>query len=234
MERMKAILVLVSSIAFAVAPIVSPPFAGYRPDQFPVPQIDPPIQPPGWTFSIWLLIYVWLIVSAVYGLAKRADDPAWDHPRWPLFLSLCFGAAWLPVATISPIWATVLIWAMLVAAVLALFRAPRSETPWLAAPLGLYAGWLTAAACVSTAITFTGYGMEPVMPTHLGLLCLALAIGIGVLLQRAEPFYGLALAWALVGVMASNLFPPQYLFLIVGGAGLLIIGWLCLPRDRAA
>lgn len=29
-----------------------------------MPQVDPPVQPAGWAFSIWSEIYLWLIVSA--------------------------------------------------------------------------------------------------------------------------------------------------------------------------
>ena len=61
---MLAILVLTAAIAFAVSPLMVPGFNGFEPGQFPVPQEDPPAQPAGWAFSIWLLIYVWLIAGA--------------------------------------------------------------------------------------------------------------------------------------------------------------------------
>lgn len=233
MERMKAILVLTAAIAFAVAPFISPPFAGYRSDQFPVPQPDPLIQPPGWTFSVWLVIYAWLIVSAFYGLTQRAEDSGWDRVRWPLFLSLCCGTAWLPVATITPIWATVLIWAMLALALAALFRAPRTDNIWLAAPLGLYAGWLTAASCVSTAITLTGFGAGSQPLLHPILLVLAIVIGAVTLLRRAEPFYAIGLGWALVGVFAANMLPPHWVMLILATMGLVLLAILTLPRRTA-
>ncbi|MGR3454988.1 hypothetical protein [Pseudooceanicola sp.] len=233
MERIKAILVLTAAIAFAVSPLVSPNFGGYRPDQFPVPQTDPPIQPPGWAFSIWGVIYLWLIVSAGYGLLRRADDAGWDRPRWPLVLSLCIGTAWLPVATTSPIWATVLIWAMLILAVAALLRCPAADTLWLSAPVGLYAGWLTAAACVSTAITLTGYGAAPETLYHLGLLCLSLTIAIGVLLRRTEPLYAAGICWALIGVIAANLSPPNIAMAGTAAVGLPILTYLAIGRRRA-
>ena len=232
MERMKAILVLTAAIAFAVAPLISPPFAGYRPDQFPVPQPDPLIQPPGWTFSVWLVIYAWLIVSAVYGLTQRAEDAGWDRTRWPLFLSLCFGTAWLPVATVSPFWATVLIWAMLAGALAALLRAPREENIWLAAPLGLFAGWLTAAACVSLAITLTGFGAGSQPLLHPILLGVAIVIGAVTLLRRAEPFYALGLGWALIGVFAANIAPPQWVMMGLATLGLVLLAILTFPGRR--
>ena len=100
-ERMKAILVLTAAMAFAVAPFFVP-FDGFDPGAYPVPQEDPPVQPAGYAFSIWGPIYIWLLVSAGYGLFRRAADPVWDRTRWPLFISLVIGAAWLPVAQNEP------------------------------------------------------------------------------------------------------------------------------------
>lgn len=233
MERMKAILVLAAALAFAASPLFSPNFGGYRADQFPVPQPDPLIQPPGWTFSIWGLIYLWLIVSAGYGLLRRAEDPRWDRMRWPLFLSLCIGVAWLPVATTSPIWATVLIWAMLILAVIALLRCPAEDPLWLSAPVGLYTGWLTAASCVSTAITLTGYGATPETLVHFGLLCVALAIAVGVLMRRAEALYAAGVCWALIGVIVANLAPTNLVMAGTAAVGLLLLIGLTVSRRHA-
>ena len=64
MKHALALLTLALTASFAVAPAITEPFTGFRPDQLPIPQTDPPIQPAGWAFSIWGLIYGWLIVSA--------------------------------------------------------------------------------------------------------------------------------------------------------------------------
>ncbi len=224
MTRMKAILTFTAALAFALSPLVSTGFAGFSPDQFPVPQTDPPIQPAGWAFSIWLLIYVWLVAGTGFGLLKRAEDEGWDRTRWPLFASLTLGAAWIPVANVSPEWATVLIWLMLATAAWALIRTPRRDPVWLAAPLGLYAGWLTAASCVATAVLATGYGATPVVPIHAGFLLLALGLGLGLLrLRPATPSYAAGLAWALIGILAANLFPPLWGMIVLATAGIALL-----------
>jgi len=56
MTRMKAILLFTAAIAFAISPFLVDGFNGFAPDQFPIPQIDPPAQPAGYAFSIWGLI----------------------------------------------------------------------------------------------------------------------------------------------------------------------------------
>jgi len=51
---MKAILVLIAALAFAITPFLSPEFGGFDPNLYPMPQDDPPVQPAGWAFSIWV------------------------------------------------------------------------------------------------------------------------------------------------------------------------------------
>ena len=116
---MRAILVLIVAIAFAIAPFLSPEFGGFDPDKYPIPQRNPAVQPAGWAFSIWGPIYLWLIAHAVLGAFKFRQDAAWDKGRIALALSLAVGAIWLPVALLSPIWATLLIWIMLIAGLIA-------------------------------------------------------------------------------------------------------------------
>ena len=111
--RLRAVLVLLATLAFGISPLLVPDFGGYDPSQFPIPIEEPPVQPAGYAFSIWGLIYLWLIGMALYGLVRRGEDPRWDAARPPLIASLAVGAVWLPVALASPIWATILIWAML-------------------------------------------------------------------------------------------------------------------------
>ena len=231
MTRAIAILTFAAALVFAISPVVSTGFSGFTADQFPVPQTDPPIQPAGWAFSIWLPIYAWLIAGAGYGLWRRADDPAWARARPPLLASLVIGAAWIPVANVSPVWATVLIWAMLATAVAALLRAPAGDRPWFAWPVGLYAGWLTAASSVATAILATGYGATPVVPIHAVFVLLALGIGVTVArLAGPVPTYPVAIAWALVGIIVSNLSPPLWPMMILAGLGIVLLAPLALRR----
>ncbi len=184
-----------------------PNFNGFDPDLYPIPQVDPPIQPAGYAFSIWGLIYLWLILHAGYGLLAHADDPAWDAPRWPLFLSLAIGASWLAVAERDPILATILIWIMLAAALAALAMTRSQPDRWLLqAPLAVYAGWLTAASCASLGITGAGFGW---ITDGLGwaVIGLGLALGIGILVQvllRRAPEFGLTIAWAVAAIAVNN------------------------------
>ncbi len=233
MTRMKAILTLTAALAFALSPLTTTGFNGFRPDQFPVPQIDPPAQPAGYAFAIWGPIYLWLVAGAAFGLLKRAEASDWDAPRWPLIASLVVGAAWIPVAQMSPVWATVLIWVMLATAIVALLSSSRGDRLWLAAPVALYTGWLTAASCVALALVLAGNGIVGEQSAALAAIVLALAIGAGVLAARPDtPEYALALGWALAGIMAGNLEPSNIAVLALCAAGIAALGALVLRQWR--
>lgn len=204
--KIRALLVLILAVAFAASPFFVEGFAGFDPSQFPVPIEEPPVQPAGYAFAIWGVIYLWLIVMAGFGLWKRAEDAAWDATRLPLIVSLGVGTAWLAVAVASPIWATVLIWVMLVSALAALVQTPPKDLWLLRAPLGLYAGWLTAASSVSLGITLPGFGIGPFGPVGWAIAALAVALAItsAILRARASLLYGVAVVWALIGVFVQN------------------------------
>ena len=44
MNRMTSLLTLLAALAFALSPLLSSGFNGFAPDQFPVPQDNPPVQ----------------------------------------------------------------------------------------------------------------------------------------------------------------------------------------------
>lgn len=234
MTQLKAWLTLVFTITFVASPAFSSPFSGFTVDQLPIPQIDPPVQPAGYAFSIWGLIYGWLLVSAIYGVIARRTDLAWDRARTPLIVSLALGTPWLAVANRSAIWATVLIFAMAASAIVALMRAPKTDRGWLRAPVAVYAGWLTAASFVSLGSTTAGYGL---LTNGIGwaLIGIALALLVAVLVQRAvprAPLYGGTVIWALVGIIVANGRDPLGVTLLAG-AGVLVLGSLLAAQQRA-
>jgi hypothetical protein len=205
MRQKFALLTLFFTATFVVSPALTSPFSGFRADQLPIPQIDPPVQPEGYAFAIWGLIYGWLIVSAVYGVIKRRDDPAWNYARVPLIISLAAGTPWLAIANASAIWATILIFVIAGSAIWALLRAPDTDIWLLKVPVGIYAGWLTAASFVSLGSTAAGYGIltDALGWAYIGILG-ALIVAGPVLWRSASPAYGLTVIWALIGIIVAN------------------------------
>lgn len=226
--RMRAILTLTAAVAFIALSYAAPDFRGYSTDQMPLAEPNPPVQPAGYAFAIWGVIYLWLLISAGYGLLQRAESPQWDAHRWPLTASMVLGAGWLWIAVQSPVLATVSILAMLGLALLALARTPRQEF-WLArAPVGLYAGWLTAASFVSLGVVLAGYGLlGSGRIAAIAMIVLAAVVAAGVMLRlRPGGAYPFAAGWGLAGIAVANAGKHgDVLALAVLGAVLLAALW---------
>lgn len=204
-KRLMAWGVLGLALAFALSPLASDGFNGFQKDQFPVVLDHWPAQPAPWAFSIWGVIYAWLIAGLAFGALKRADDPDWQAARGPLALSLAVGVPWIAVANRAPVAATAMILVMAAGAIWALVRAGRRDWGWQAGPLGLYAGWLTAASGVAIAVMLSGYGLVGPVPAALALLAVVLAVALTVQARQPDVIsYPLAVGWALLGIVADN------------------------------
>lgn len=204
--RMKAVFVFVAAIAFAAGPFLVPGFGGFDPNLYPDPQVNPPVQPATYAFAIWGLIYLWLLVHAAFSLFARHDALDWDPMRLPLIVALVVGASWLPVAMMSPIAATILIFIMLIAAIIAMDRAPILD-PWLArAPVALFAGWLTAASFASLGLLGGGYDIvfDEVGWAYIAILGAFIVALYAHGLRKDAPFYPLGVAWALIAIASKN------------------------------
>lgn len=220
MREFKTLLVGLAALAFAASPLFSDGFGGFRPDQFRVPQIDPPVVPAGYAFAIWGLLYLWLVGGAAFGLLKRKTDEDWDPMRLPLALSLGVGAIWIPVAQASPFWATVLIWVMWAGAARAMVTAGDKDRIWQRSPVALYAGWLTAASLVSLTLLLAGNGWIGSVTAALAAIVSAFFLALWVQRLRPDtPEYTLTVVWALVGIVVGNLDPFNPFITGLAGSG---------------
>ncbi|ABG31402.1 hypothetical protein CEP88_18695 [Roseobacter denitrificans] len=237
MTKPIAFLAVLLCLTFAGSTLWVPDFGGFDADQFPIPQMDPPVQPAGYAFAIWGIIYLWLLLGMGFGLWKRREDPTWHAMRAPLCVSLAVGSIWLPVAVVSPVWAAILIWAMLIPALIALFRAPRDDRGWALGPVGLYAGWLSAASCVALGLVAAGYGYLDDETAAFAFIFLALLIASAVQNQlRRAPSYGIAVIWALVAIVVQNMASYPTVAALAGGGALALTlpVWKAWRAGRAA
>lgn len=204
--KIRALLLLLVTIAFGVAPFVTPPFRGYDPALFPVQIARPSIQPAGYAFGIWSVIYLWLFVHAVTSLWKRRDNAIWDRTRLPLVIAIAIGSAWLSIAPVAPVTATVTIIVMAAAAITAFLRADTGTDRWLlSAPIAILAGWLSAAAAVSTGVVIAGFGLLSDTASAVAMIAATLTLSTWVQRRKPQmPVYGLTVIWALAGVVVAN------------------------------
>ena len=226
---------LLAILAMVAAPALTPAFTGYDPGTFPVRIERPAIQPAGYAFSIWGLIYLWLLAHAAFGLLKRRNDPAFLRPALPLLVSGLLGSVWLAIASSAPITATLVILVMGGLAMLAYLRADQTQDRWLlAAPLAIYAGWLTAACGVSVGVILAGYGV--LSNTGAALLMLAVVIAVALFVQTrrpAMPVYGGTVVWAAIGVVVANWADTQIVALTAAAGAIIVALWTLITLRRA-
>ena len=222
-DRIAAPLVALLTASFVLSPLASDSFAGFEPTQFPVVAESWPVQPVGWAFSIWGVIYLGLGLSAGLGLLRHRTDPAWAAMRGPLALSLAVGTFGIAVAGVAPVAATAMIVVMAASALAALGRAPAG----LAArgAVGLYAGWLTAATGVAVAVVLSGYGLLGAQTAAIVLLGAVLIVALAVFSRQPRAWgYGLGVGWALIGVIAANLPAANLPVIALAGLGIVALG----------
>ena len=226
---------LLAILAMVAAPALTPAFTGYDPGTFPVRIDRPAIQPAGYAFSIWGLIYLWLLAHAAFGLLKRRNDPTFLRPALPLLVSGLLGSVWLAIASSAPLLATFVILVMGGLALLAYLRADQTQDRWLlAAPLAIYAGWLTAACGVSVGVILAGYGV--LSNTGSALLLLAVVIGVALVVQArrpAMPVYGATVVWAAIGVIVANWADTQTVALTAAAGAVIVALWTLITLRRA-
>ena len=233
MPRILAFVLVLATIVFVTAPLFTPPFAGYDPGAFPVAIPDPAVQPAPYAFSIWGVIYLWLLLHAGFGLARRVHDLGFGRVRPPLIVATVLGAVWLAIAGASPEVAAGVIWVMAAAAVAAFLMAPTEPDRWLlSAPLAMFAGWLTAATAVSTGILLGGYGILGDTASALAMLALVLLVALGVQARKPRmPVYGLTIVWALAGVIVANWPDNAVVAYAAAAGGVLVLAVAALRRD---
>lgn len=200
-------LTLCLLIIFAITPSLSPQFSGAQNWQLPVEIARHAVQPSSYAFSIWGVIFVWLIAMAVFGLIKRPNAPQWQAARPFVWIAAVLGTIWLVLVNQAPLVAGALILAMAAAAIAGFLRTVTAPDRWmLSAPLGIFAGWLTAACLVSTGILLGGYGVVDHKIAALIMVVVLLVVGIAVQSRRPEmPLYGLTVVWAMVAVVNANM-----------------------------
>lgn len=208
--------------------------------------------PAGLTFSIWSLIYLGLLAFSLWQLAAPADRvgnaPASVAVRalGGLFIASCLlNSAWLFAWHYDLIGLSVVLMLLLLSTLIAITRRVFGWLPnlqpyrWLLrAPFGLYLGWISIATIANITawlvhLRWDGFGLSPVSWTIVVIL-IGLIITLGAVRTYNNVFYGLAVAWAFLGIVLkrSQEVEPSSLILLTAGISALIVLAVSLSRLR--
>ncbi|MBN1995588.1 MAG: tryptophan-rich sensory protein [Anaerolineae bacterium] len=204
--------------------------------------------PAGYVFSIWGLIYLGLVLFAVYqALPSQREHPRLRRIGYPVALSCLANIAWLflwhyeyfPLTLVAMVILLLLLITVYVR--LGIGRgAVSAAEKWLAhVPFSIYLGWITVATIANTAslldyLNWGQWGLSAETWTVVMLLAgagLALAAGF----TRGDVGYMAVIIWAFVGIAVKHNNP--HLVAIAAWAATAVVGLalaagIVLPRLR--
>jgi hypothetical protein len=166
-----------------------------------------------YAFSIWGVIYAWLLVYAVYQLVPGwAAEPALRRFGWPSAIAMFAIAAWLVAAGADWRWATVGLIGLAAVSLILTLVSPlgalgRREVLLVATPLALLAGWLTIAAGLNAITVVTAEGLVAAGSATwwaLGGLAASIVVTLMVFLRGDVLAYPLPVIWGLVAVFVAE------------------------------
>lgn len=203
--------------------------------------------PAGFTFSIWGLIYLLLILFAVYQSKGLFADSNLKQNRflyrvdvW-FFISCIANVAWLIAWHHQYIILSIVFMAGLLVPLIMVYvnlgagkrSISRAEYVMVHVPFSVYLGWITVATIANASIfllkiNWERFGYSEVLWT-LVMIAVAIAVGMYILLQRKDYFFSLVIVWALFGIFSKHtaqetqLTEPITLTTIIGMAALLTV-----------
>ena len=223
---------ILATIAMNVVANAAPLFGrttGAVSDAYPTP-----FTPAGYVFSIWGVIYLGLIVYAVWQFtpAGRNEPRVRAAAPW-VIASGVLNVAWLFAWHADlPVLALLAIVGLLItvgAAYETLRAGPDHGSVRVAAqiPFGIYFGWLSVATIANAAVAGTALGWDgaPLSPEAWTGIVIAVAtlLGVRMLQARGEWTFALVLIWAFVGI-AVNVGLPSGVAFVAAIASALLVG----------
>lgn len=200
-------------------------------DSFPVR-----FTPAGYVFSIWGIIYLGLMIYAVYqALPGQRTNPRLRVIGWPFILSCLANSAWIFAWHYGYYALSLLLMLVVLGALITLyarlypaFTTVSAAEQWTThIPFRIYLGWITVATIANTTIVLYDLGWRGAPLT--AELWAALLIVIGTViggffaLRLRDLAYTFVLVWAFVGIYVKQGDAPITAYTALIMAGLLAI-----------
>lgn len=170
------------------------------------------IQPAGFAFSIWGLIYTLLFIWIIY-LFFSKKDRSYITERlkfWPI-ANFILNGLWIFVFTQEWLFASVIVIAAMLYTLAEIYTS-ISETNhnWFdRLPFAIYFAWVTLATIVNIFTWVTGINIDTILGMGelgwtIALLIVAGLIGIAIGVSFKDWVYPLVLIWPLIGIYAES------------------------------
>lgn len=173
--------------------------------------------PAPFTFSIWGLIYLLLLIFVVYQLLPSQYTALFSYRIGYWFaLSCVLNAVWLFLWHYERFVLTLIVMLGLLGSLLMMYyrlnigrrRVSLSEKWAVNVPFSVYLGWISVATLANFAIVLYTLNIDslalPSILFTLILLLIAAGLAVIMILRRHEIAYPLVIVWALIGIAARH------------------------------
>ncbi|MET4108892.1 hypothetical protein [Hymenobacter sp. UYP22] len=173
-----------------------------------------PLTPAGYAFSIWGVIFLSLLVYAVWQLLPaQRRNPLPDAVARPLVLVNALTGLWLVVFAYELLPASLVVMLGILAGLAVVYGrvrqfAARGEAPaWVNIPFGLYLGWISVALTVNATVALgTRWQVSEAKGIEIAIVLVGIVAGLALNVTKRfrELAYPAAVTWGLVGIWAAR------------------------------
>jgi len=169
--------------------------------------------PAGFTFSIWGVIYLCLLVFVIWQAlpAQRNNETVARISKY--FQANCLlNAAWLILWHHDELVLSLVFMVAILVSLVLIYRELIAEQLVLRLPFSLYTGWITLATIANASILQNAYGWDAVWLSPeiwtIVKLSVAASIAATVLHKFRDPVYALPIAWGGYGISVKQFATP--------------------------
>jgi benzodiazapine receptor len=173
--------------------------------------------PAGYVFSIWGLIYLGLILFAVYqALPSQRSNPRLERVGYLFALSCLANIVWLFLWHYEQFPLTLIAMFSLLGLLIAIYlrlgigrgAISKGELWCVRAPFSVYLGWVSVASIANVSATldylkWNGWGIAPQVWAVI-MLIVGVGLALAMSLSRGDAAYVLVLIWAYAGIAVKQ------------------------------
>jgi len=173
--------------------------------------------PAAYVFSIWSVIYLFLVGYTIYqALPAQRDDPRLQRIGYLYILSAIANIAWIFLWHYQIFVFTLLAMFTLLGSLIAIYltagvgreRLSPAATWLVQIPFSIYLGWITVATVANVTsvldyVGWNGWGLSQEVWMIIILIVTA-AIASATVFTRRDIAYGLVIVWALIGIAVRH------------------------------
>lgn len=213
-------------------------------DSFPVR-----FTPAGYVFSIWGLIYLGLLIYAIYqALPSQRTNPRQRAIGWLFIVSCLANSSWIFAWHYGLYPLSLLIMLVLLGSLIAIyarlyasFKGASAAERWTThVPFRVYLGWITVATIANATIVLYDLGWQgaPLGAANWAALLIVVGtlIGLFFALRLRDVAYTLVLVWAFLGIYVKQADAPVTAYTALAMAGVLaaatVLPFLVGPKRR--